>query len=91
MSVKKEPAVCSGGSPKQTASNNQLLKPYLRTVPESRFKLAIGEMLLFGNKKRKEFWPLFEALLVHSYASVPQIPRQSVDKAPEWTISHRPE
>jgi len=74
-----------------TAGIKQHCQAYPKDESVSRLNLVIGELLLFGNKQQSEFWPLFEALLVQSYASIPQIPRQSVDKALEWTISHRPE
>lgn len=63
MNVKKEPAVCFGDPPEQTASNNQLLKQYRKAMPLSTLKLGIGELLLFGNKKQKVFWPFFNAIL----------------------------
>ncbi|MBN2594802.1 MAG: hypothetical protein JXA81_14945 [Sedimentisphaerales bacterium] len=63
MKVQAEPAVCSGGSPKQTASNKQLLKRYQKSQSVSSLKLQIGELLLFGDKQRGEFWSLFEVLL----------------------------
>lgn len=63
MSVRTEPAVCSGGLPKQTARNNQHCKSYLDHSPKSSLKLQIGELLLFGNKQRRELWNLFEILL----------------------------
>jgi hypothetical protein len=63
MNVKTEPAVCSGGSPKQTASNNQLTKAYPKTESLSSLKMLIGGLLLFGNKNQKVFWPFFDATL----------------------------
>jgi len=45
-------------------TNRQRIKQYPKATPMSSLKLAIGELLLFGNKQRKEFWLLFEALLV---------------------------
>ena len=64
MTVRTEPATCSGGSPKQAASNNQLRsKSYRKPKPLSSLKLQIGELLLFGNKECRELWSLFEVLL----------------------------
>lgn len=37
---------------------------YQKAESLSSLKLQIGELLLFGNKQRKEFWSLFEILLI---------------------------
>lgn len=63
MTVRTDPAACSGGLPKQAASNNQLFKPYRGHAPLSSLKLQIGELLLFGNKQCGELWSLVEVLL----------------------------
>jgi hypothetical protein len=39
-------------------------KPYQKTSQVSSLKLQIGELLLFGNKQRREFWSVFEILLM---------------------------
>jgi len=74
MIAKTEPAVCSGEPPKQTASNNQLLKTYLKATPASRMKLGIGELLLFEDSKQRNFWARFEKSL-RQYITVKQIGR----------------
>lgn len=72
----------------QAASKTESHKEtYPKDTSMSSLKLAIGELLLFGNRQQKEFWPLFEALLVQSYANVPQTHRHGRDMAVEWTIS----
>ena len=63
MSAKTEPAVCSGSSPKQTASKNQLQTPYLKAESLSSWKMLVGGILLYGDKKKDVFWPFFEAML----------------------------
>jgi hypothetical protein len=68
MNVKTEPAVCSGGSPKQTASNKQLLKPYPKAESLSSLKSEIGILLLclqfpIGHEVSQIGWMLFERLL----------------------------
>ena len=89
MTLKKEVAACL---PEQAAGKNHLQrKTYQKAMPVSRLKLVLGELLLFGNKKRSEFWPLFEALLVQSYQGSSQSPVKGRDTAPGLTISHRPD
>lgn len=62
MIVKKEMAACL---PEQAAVKNRLHeKQYQNSPPLSTLKLGIGELLLFGNKQRGEFWRLFEVLLI---------------------------
>jgi hypothetical protein len=39
------------------------IEPYQQSAPLSSLKLQIGELLLFGNKQRREFWSVFEVLL----------------------------
>jgi hypothetical protein len=68
MNVKTEPAVCSGGSPKQTASNNQLTKAYPKAESLSSLKSEIGILLLclqfpIGHEVSQIGWTLFERLL----------------------------
>lgn len=38
-------------------------RAYPKPAPLSSLKVFIGELLLFGNKQQKEFWPFFEVLL----------------------------
>ena len=57
----------------------------------SGLKLAIGELLLFGDKQQRAFWPLFEAMLVQFYQGVSQSGHEGRDMALESTISRRPE
>ena len=68
MNVQTEPAVCSGGSPKQTASKKQLLKTYQVCASESSLKSEIGTLLLclqfpIGKELSQIGWVLFERLL----------------------------
>jgi hypothetical protein len=49
-------------------------KAYPQSAQQSRLKTLIGEILLFGNKQRKEFWELFEVLLTQYVQSVPEPP-----------------
>ena len=72
MTVKKEPIACSFGPPEQATGLNHLTdKLYPQTKSLSSLKLFIGELLLFGNRQRKEFWALFETLLVQFYQARP--------------------
>jgi len=58
---------------------------YLKHIPRSRLKLAIGELLLFGNKQRQEFWQFFEVLLSQFYQASPQnTPKRHLER-PGWT------
>lgn len=45
-------------------SNKQHSKVYCKPVPLSSLKEQIGELLLFGNEQRREFWWLLESLLI---------------------------
>ena len=38
-------------------------RPYLKSDSASSLRLLIGELLLFGNRRRKVFWPFFDAIL----------------------------
>ncbi|HCO96627.1 MAG TPA: hypothetical protein DIU00_22255 [Phycisphaerales bacterium] len=74
MNAKTEPAVCSGGSPKQTASNKQLLKQYRKATPLSsdNLKDQIGLLLWFlcGPLNKKQCtagYRLLEILLSARY------------------------
>jgi hypothetical protein len=89
MSIRTEPAVCSGGSPKQTASNNQLLKAYPKAESVSSLKILVGGLLLFGNKNQKVFWPLFDALL-RQYVGLRLI-SQGGSEQPESTNGEQPD
>ena len=53
---------------------NRLGELYPKAGSESTLKLFIGEVLLFGNWQRKEFWEFFEALLVQFYQASPHNP-----------------
>jgi len=74
------------------AGTNKLHAIAYRTpaLPSS-LKLAIGELLLFGDKQQRAFWPLFEAMLVQFYQGVSQSGHEGRDMALESTISRRPE
>lgn len=56
-------------------------RTYPKTTQLSSLKVFIGELLLFGDRKRKEFWQLFEVLLtdyVQNLTDYPsERPRQS--------------
>ncbi len=57
--------------------NTQHRRAYQKATPLSRnnLKLQIGELLLFGNEQRREFWWLFEVLLVRYVQDVSGKPR----------------
>jgi hypothetical protein len=40
-----------------------LIEPYQKSEPLSSLKIQIGELLLFGDKEKKVFWPFFDAML----------------------------
>lgn len=68
MNEQTEPAVCSGGSPKQTARNKQQRKSYRWPIPPSRLKSEIGTLLLclqfpVGHEVSQIGWTLFERML----------------------------
>ena len=46
-----------------TTTNNLRSKSYPNSVTESKAKLQLGELLLFGNKECQEFWKLLGILL----------------------------
>ena len=62
---------------------------YPQAGSESSLKLLVGEVLLFGNKQRKEFWPFFEALLAQFYQIRPQNPPEVRLTRPGWTNGRR--
>ena len=68
-------------------NNNRRNKSYRSRRNRSSIKLAIGELLLFGNKQREEFWQLFESLLAVLYQSVPQSGLKRAYTGPESTKS----
>lgn len=43
--------------------DERLNKEYLSVKSLSTLKIIIGGLLLFGNKERRAFWPLFDVLL----------------------------
>ena len=80
MNVIKEPAVCSGGSLKQTADKNYIHHTtYRKAIPLSSWKMFIGGLLLFGNKSQKVFWPFFDATL-RQYLDHRQVSKSGSDK-----------
>ncbi|MCP4256637.1 MAG: hypothetical protein GY774_03810 [Planctomycetes bacterium] len=61
MNVQKEPAARLG---QQAASKTELqVATYPKSAQLSRPKTLIGELLIFGNEQRKEFWWFFESKL----------------------------
>ena len=73
-----------------TAWNQKVLfESYPRAGSESTLKLLIGEVLLFGNKQRNEFWQFFEALLAQFYQTSPQNPPEGRLTRPGWKNGHR--
>jgi hypothetical protein len=61
MRTKKGKATTGGAMAKPTQNAFLLaIKSYHNCSAESIAKLQIGEILIFGNKQRKEFWWLFE-------------------------------
>jgi hypothetical protein len=44
-------------------TKKQQSKTYRKPAQSSDLKLQLGEILLYGNVQRKEFWPLFDDLL----------------------------
>ena len=88
MTVKKEPAACSTESPEQAAGESHLSdKLYPQRESLSSLKLFIGEVLLFGNTQRKEFWKIFETLLAQFYQESSQNPPERHLARPGWTKS----
>lgn len=59
----KNPQKIWGASDKATPEYNLQSESYQNSTSVSTAKLQIGELLLFGNKERKEFWKLLEVLL----------------------------
>lgn len=62
-------------------------KTYPKTAQLSSLKVFIGELLLFGNKQRKEFWELFGILLTQYVQNLTEY----TSEPPESTNSNRPE
>ena len=61
MRSKKHKAVTS----EVTALKNNLQnETYRKSTQLSNFKLFIGELLILGNKQRREFWWLFDSKLI---------------------------
>jgi hypothetical protein len=60
--------------------------PYPKPAPLSSLKLFMGELLLFGNKRRKVFWPFFDAAL-RQYVDL-RLASQSIRDKPELKNSH---
>lgn len=59
------------------AKKNELHnKAYRKPVPLSSLKTLIGELLIFGNKERKEFWQLFEVLLTQYVQNLTEYPSE---------------
>ena len=60
-----------------TAKKNELHhKVYTKPIMLSSLKILIGEILLFGNKQRKEVWVLFEVLLTQYVQSLTEHPSE---------------
>ena len=56
MKTKKAEAATPAGNVRQTLSDR---KP----AQQSRLKLQIAELLLFGDNNQKQFWPLLDIML----------------------------
>jgi len=61
--ISKNPQKNRGASDKAAPEYKFQSESYRNSTSVSRVRLQIGELLLFGNKGRKEFWKLLEVLL----------------------------
>jgi len=59
----KTPTKERAAAPTTAPTIEQQRTAYRKADALSSMKLQIGELLLFGNKQRGEFWSLFEVLL----------------------------
>lgn len=64
-------------------------KAYPQAGSESSLKLFVGEVLLFGDKQRQDFWIFFEALLIQFYQESPHNPPKARLTRRGWTNGHR--
>ncbi|MHC4426745.1 MAG: hypothetical protein ACYSYV_11715 [Planctomycetota bacterium] len=62
---------------------------YPKTDSLSSRKAFIGELLLFGNGRRKVFWPFFDATL-RQYTDL-RLAFQDASETPERTDAKRPD
>ena len=68
MNAKKPEEERAARLGQQAAAKNQSQdRPYPKGDSLSRRKTLIGELLLFGNKQRKEFWWLFDSKVRQFY------------------------
>lgn len=65
MNVKKE--LAARFSQQAAGKNHSQNKAYRKSAQLSSLKVFIGELLLFGNKERKETWWLFDSKLRQFY------------------------
>ena len=65
MKVRTKAAIKKAGAGRRPAGQHKLrYEAYRKPAPLSSLKVQIGELLLFGDKQRRELWSLFEVLLV---------------------------
>ncbi len=68
MNKNARAAIKKAGAGRQPAGRYKLQnRTYPKPAPLSSLKTLIGEILLFGNKQRKEFWWLFDSKLRQFY------------------------
>ncbi len=78
MKMNTRAGIKKAGAGRRPAGRYELRNgEYRKPIPLSSLKTLIGELLLFGDKQREEFWLLFEVLLLEYVQNIPDKPEST--------------